>query len=521
MKKKTLRIYRTYNKSKLKKYKKNKRITKKSNIRSNKQYGGNDIEFINIIKHILPKIETIFTSDLDIKTFFDKIKQKYIKDFTPKIYKQKYEKKLDEKNKIFLSSNNYLNSGKENIYDNNLRLIHSINIGLGNEENINIIKKEKSELGDENRLDKIFKYVETKKVDLFMKNDINYPIDDDKIKKWINLQCSRKAKDLAELIYRCTRYVSFKEFIDKLYKSFDLFLDKHKDKNYIIILTNEKTKSNYWVALLILLYIAKENKKRPINVLKYASDALFIYNKEESEKFIYVFFDDASYSGNQICQNFDFYTKRGINDYIFNESTFNESDKVVHKNFNIKKNLYAVVPFISTNAEAKIKKESRENYIIYVDKFKNIDCKDKKIFNIDGEQIDITKDEDLLKLEKLYNENIKYEYSLRLTNNCFIYFDHKLADYMSSLPEIYGTGLIKKFEGIFDDFKKNITDEVYDLNCKNTIHKCSQKSIEYFPFIKNCDKCTTFKNIDNDEQDNLCIKAFYKTLKLDEENPFE
>ena len=90
----------------------------------------------------------------------------------------------------------------------------------------------------------------------------------------------------------------------------------------------------------------------------------------------------------------------------------------------------------------------------------------------------------------------------------------QLQSYMSIIP-------FNMSEGIFDDFKKNITDKVYDVNCKNTINKCSQNSIEYFPFIKNCDKCTTVNNIQNDEQDNLCIKAFYKTLKLDEENPFE
>ena len=85
------------------------------------------------------------------------------------------------------------------------------------------------------------------------------------------------------------------------------------------------------------------------------------------------------------------------------------------------------------------------------------------------------------------------------------YFDHKIADYVSSFPTVYQIGIIQPD-------KVNNPTEIYDdtLNESKTCHKQT-----YIPFVENCNnKRPTMFDISGDESKHashkLCIVPWYK-----------
>jgi hypothetical protein len=251
-------------------------------------------------------------------------------------------------------------------------------------------------LSDEDKLTKehIYKLLHNKPI---VPNK-TYPLNKEKVNKFLSKLNIHK-KEFAKIIFKHTKHISykdfkfilndnFKEFIDYCYinniKSIALFLGQKK--------INKKSiyKSNFWIAQHFYQYI--KNIKIDFNIIYDKNDVMNL-----TENHTVVVFDDCAYTGFQLSNEIN---------ASFNSSRF--------KNFNI----YVIIPFISEIAINRIKQSSGTKKIIFSKK--NIIIKPLSNY-LNQTQID--------KFDIMAGTTI--------TKNYPIYFDHKLADIVSTFTDIY------------------------------------------------------------------------------------
>lgn len=375
------------------------------------------------------------------------------------------------------------------------------------------IKDDFNNLSD---IDKYIYYVRSiGKEYIEMPKDINNELDFENINKYLNSLCNEEIKEMmTHFFLENTKYISFKEFKDALFNSFNKFIELIENKDYYLILHSSARKSNYWCALLLFIYLDEnKNIKRPIRIL----NNLKIDKNDINDKML-LFLDDASYSGTQLfddinkqIEDFKYYNinlvkeKNGgggvrIIKISDKERLLREEINNIAKNVLIPKILICTT-YISDIALNKLKSIINENNIIYYDKMVPLSDIDNEIYNKYFNK--------LLKNEKLFREkerqNPDMEYKVGLKDVRYpIYFDHKIADFFSSYPEIYQLGLMP----ICDDPKietEGIPENTY----------ITESEYKYIPLFKSCEGkgYTLFNFDDTGEDDNefkVCIKAFYK-----------
>ena len=346
---------------------------------------------------------------------------------------------------------------------------------------------------------------------LYIQEDIDYSISKIRKDEYINRQCTPEAKHFAKLILDNTTYVSFNDFTQNLHKAFNKFLLDIKNFEYILVLHTLKTKSNYWVAQLLMYYCIQNNLKKPLEIVEhiYVSE---VEHKNNNLKYLMV--DDASYSGNQMYDDIEtelFQTKTRLIGRLKYETT-------PRLNFDNNK-ICILLSYVSNSALQKIKEQINVSNIYYGEIMLNL--------------VEILKYKWEDKYTKMLSKHFRL-FSYLPLKRVPVYFAHKLADNVSSYPEIYGTGYISKYN-ITSNHQTDY--DVYDNECKKNKLKCSNnnislsdatqnfKSDSYYPLIDICnEKCVSLAKIQQDKdgellknkQNELCIPAFYKLTKLDE-----
>ena len=127
------------------------------------------------------------------------------------------------------------------------------------------------------------------------------PIDKEAAEEWIQAHEGQRERALARRLVDKLRYVSFKEFTEKLAQSTHQFNKKlssfpsSEQKYLMLILRPELKKSDRWVASMAF----PELTQWPEEILPDGSQALDYLRKHPEIRHI-VIFDDASYSGSQV-----------------------------------------------------------------------------------------------------------------------------------------------------------------------------------------------------------------------------
>ena len=323
---------------------------------------------------------------------------------------------------------------------------------------------------------------------LYMINDQNHPIIIKKINKWIDIQCNQINKTIAKIIRSKTVYVSWKNFYDKLKEVFDRLYKMVKDKSYCIISKKVMSKidvnkkSNYWILQLLLdYYISKGYTNLP-------KELVMCSKKEyDTDYDYYVILDDCVYSGgqvNEIIENLDY-----------------DKDKII-----------VATPYVSEYALNRLY-DSRKSYDSTIKNwiYEKIMTYWWKNLTVPIGKYDYYLNDDYdrnMFLNILVNVFPNSDDNTYNDNNFMYYFDHKIADYASSFPAIYQTGLISS-----NNNKKEIDIETYDDNRKSSKEICNKR--KYYPFIDNCNYSTPILddiNEDNQKHNhkNLCIEPWYK-----------
>ena len=241
-----------------------------------------------------------------------------------------------------------------------------------------------------------------------------YNLKSDSVKEYIEAS-NPEIKDYLEKFFKITKHVSYKTFKFLLYNNFREFLHYCvlNNVNEITIYLgkidyqNITQKSNFWVAQHFYQYL---KKKRNLNInIRVVLD----FNKIKDNDTVLIL-DDCSYTGTQLS---------GI--IHANSNEINKRKNVV---------FYIIIAFISESARHII----NDMFMYYIDK------SNKAIFSKNNVIIKPLKDlmdEDEIKLiNKYYNifyPDFTASLSVELKNKYPIYFDHKLADYVSTFTDIY------------------------------------------------------------------------------------
>jgi hypothetical protein len=354
--------------------------------------------------------------------------------------------------------------------------------------------------------------IETK---LNLYNNTPFILEPKKIKKWIDSQCSINAKRIAQFIIAITRRVSYEEFQAKLLES---IMQIPQNKKYVIFIPNSEDtsdiKSNLWITAIFIDKINTLKLNIDIVDIIYSNDynylqKIIIYQMLNID---FIMCDDGYYSGGQVTSNI---TKININkkynpkyDYITIIYNILNNHKIY--NGEIFNKIYCITPFISTYATKRIRELSPKIILLNTDKIETIeerctklDLNIPELINSKTHKpliLNIHKLDDIEIFEKLLN---KYFPNLRENSQYNIiegsmpfYFDHKIADYVSSFPTIYQFGII------------NI--KIEDRDKKG----CRGKNIkDHIIILNTCDGDGAFESLNSKNYTKQCLIPYYKKLR--------
>lgn len=284
---------------------------------------------------------------------------------------------------------------------------------------------------------------------LVPKNKIE--IDQPLLKKYINLH-KKENQNLVRTIIDNLQYITFKEFYQQLHAQiirFNSYCKENLITKYVFVLgvgsnegysaTNyDLFKSNLWVFLLAYKFL----KVKPYDIVLNLNIGIRLhrpYLAKDRNSWIndFLFVDDCSYSGAQLVYGV---LKSAAPELLYeSDDAFVINDKVMYEPVLDKKcNVHLLIPYVSSIALTKINDfeiTSGFNIIMYV----------SKIVKTYGKILD---EPTLKKISELY-KNIYFQFA-DFANLTPIYFQHKIADYVSTIDLILIKGQV------LDDQKKKL-----------------------------------------------------------------
>ena len=300
----------------------------------------------------------------------------------------------------------------------------------------------------------------------------SYSLNTKNINKWLEKLNDYNDPDLLIFGYciaKTINHISFKEFYDNLCKlSLKINTVINTKKNIYIYIPDIK-KSQLWVLLLLWKFIKFNN----IYIILSLD-----YYKLFKDDVIIIYLDDCSYSGLQIDNTLKRYKK--LHNYF---SEIYETTK------NIQDVFYIFVPFISNNALKKLK----DINVFYINKIKNF--------------------EQTLDSFELQSYNIvKKNYSIYNNGNitiCNLYFDHKLADFISIFQPLYAFGRLPDINNIPNNSGSFINNcETFYKKYETNKELLSDENIDLQMIIPQLCPPAFYKNIDYTFNNNK-IKYLY------------
>ncbi len=316
-------------------------------------------------------------------------------------------------------------------------------------------------------------------------NDKTFEIDLKLKTSWIDKQCYHDAKILGDFIIKITRHVSFSEFQETLLKSIHKIPIK---RQYVIIIPVEgdTQKSNIWISSILIDKIQTLGLQIDIvDIIYYKADKEIdafntIIIKVYGINYIdFIICDDGSYSGGQMEENIiNILTCLDMYD-IFTSSR-----------------IYCLIPYISTHAFRILNTISEKVVLLNSDIIETV--KERAIrlkcteLVLDGSTLNLKQESGIRYLKdslNTYFPNLREKTSYNLaTGSMPFYFDHKIADYVSSFPVIYQYGYIQENEPL----------------CKGGNQL----------LFTNCDNIPTLDALDMKTYDEQCVVPYYKKLNI-------
>ena len=259
-------------------------------------------------------------------------------------------------------------------------------------------------------------------------------INKDKINKYIELY-KEENKNFIKNVLHHINHITYEKFCEDTYEQLDILNENLKNKKYIYILgvnTNVGSSSNdfniYKSNLWMFMLMYNKLKNKPYDILLNLKIAIQLYG--DSNDFLIV--DDCMYSGSQIADEV-LYKDASETLYKFPNSYLIKNDIIRKSIFkpiqthNI--NIHLFVPYMSYTAWNKIQNLKLLSSL-------NITLYEKYILNNFN---NILSDEDA---NKLYNFYHNFYNNLNPLELIPIFFDHKIADLISTIELILIKGQV-------------------------------------------------------------------------------
>lgn len=331
---------------------------------------------------------------------------------------------------------------------------------------------------------------------------LDHRLDKKQIKKFIEAS-DINVRDIVKKIFDNTIHISFEKFITRLNSNiYHLISITDINRPLFIYLGNIKNinkKSNYWLYLYLQNYIEYiTNNSKSIILINESN--INLLKKDD----IIVLIDDCIYSGIQMAENISY----------------------INYNFKERYQFYLLVSFTSTYGLEYVKKTFKNN--IFLKKSSLIICPYQFYLPIIN---------DILSKKEIDYMNYFYQaLYLSFDNKFLIYFDHKLADKISTITDFYlgvvpciqNLKISNRFDIKINNLYKNIKlqddklreDEINHTNLYNflnieraNIYSNYNDYYDYFIIIPVIKKC---KNINIQPMSPYCpippYKSYFKNL---------
>lgn len=342
---------------------------------------------------------------------------------------------------------------------------------------------------------RFYKLWNENKENLYMKKEYSHRIDYKQAKKWADSQGDMESRIFANNIIKYTTFISFALFIEKIkdiciaYKNF-YSNKKFKNDVFIMIVPFKLSKSNLWVSLLAFKFLKDIVVDIYENITSVYTDFLDKKSKLYNKKVRCIVCDDCSYTGNQLysiiridntelkypnIESEPSNYERGWLDW--NTRTLRDSKKLIDSKSIDVFSVDLIIPYMTNNAIEKIKN------IHYVKVSKLIDR-----VPLFSDIININSIPNYILSE--FKKTFQYHNQITCT-----YFDHKVADAVSTFNKIYNLAPI---------FNYKITNKRIGFieNCQDV--KTLPDDIDIYDYYLDTGKESTLEN---------CPKTFYKGIK--------
>lgn len=279
----------------------------------------------------------------------------------------------------------------------------------------------------------------------------SYPLDYANIDKWINMQQDDCSRTWALLFKKYARHVSFAEFFGKMNKiiaDLVLHIESNRYDNIVLYFINDDVKkSGVWLALL--LYQSIRNYITRVEISTGFVDTV-------TTKTLLLYLDDMSFSGSQ----------------IYDELLKSLSNRKGVDNVEV----YMAMPFFTEKAFKKIATSSKKIKYIIPDSHEIIPLFQDQV---KSDSVYRDKYDDYSKCPFPINDNLP-----------IIYFDHKLADSVSTYPSLFLMGRMKRFDGnrisLIQNCDPSSYNEIYSCpppTYKDMVHTFLGKKVTSFSFL--------------------------------------
>ena len=326
-----------------------------------------------------------------------------------------------------------------------------------------------------------------------------YPINQKRLSTYYSKFKDTNDRELASHLINNITHVSFENFYESLKISISKFNETIKDDYVIILGANNASgalnkfttkipinKSSFWVLLLSYPLLKKKPKDIIFNFELALEFETMHYFKSKKYTKDFLFFDDCSYSGFQLFNNVIGKSEKELtllaSEFNYNININSKKSLLIKKNPSKLINIHLILPYISTIALNNVTILNQRSLF-------NMNLYNNYTIPTYYELIDPSTINKIEKNLKIYMDEYKTP----------IYFDHKFADGLSTIPYFILPG--------------------YVINNKNK----NKKIISYYPYIENCYKNKDFqqviKNAEKNQSliydNNICIKGPYKIAYIE------
>lgn len=332
---------------------------------------------------------------------------------------------------------------------------------------------------------------------LKMPKSVNYPINYRRGWDWASHHCDSASVKFAEAIVANTAYISFGEFMSSIAKICSSFKRYYRPsgqrKNTIIVLVVpfDMSKSNVWVSLLMWPELRDVIDDIDFDITSVYNRYIGRSESSNGKKIVCVICDDCAYTGNQLLGYCTLSAHRTEYPGKPQEPSSNSPEWIlwnqevtahvagIESKLNIDSfSINLLIPYMSTHAQQNI-----------IDRRFLMIPKDVQIFKLFRERVNIHDFPQGILRE--FESTFQYH-----SNIAAIYFDHKIADAISTFNKVYlmapvfGCGNLRKSVCFIDGCmgKREIPPgmNIYDIyiNIEDAMPKGSTCPSTFYKSIK-------------------------------------